>query len=151
MRSLIYVLALSTLIVACKKDKFQTKPSLKLKSISSNVIPVQGNLNVQFEFTDKEGDISDTIFVKKIRTNRVAVKTNLDSFALTIPVIPNHNKGIIELNLTYHFHLVSAESPPSRGNPPNPEDDTLILKFALRDKAKNVSDTVTTEPIIIIR
>lgn len=151
MRSLLYVLALSTLAVACKKDKYQTRPSLKLKSISSTVVPVQGILNVQLEFTDKEGDISDTIFIKKIRTNRIVVSTVRDSFPFQIPVIPDHSKGVIELNLKYDFHLLSAERPPSRGNPPNFDDDTLVFKFVLRDKAKNLSDTVTTEPVIIIR
>jgi hypothetical protein len=151
MRSLLYVLALST-VIACNKDKLETKPSLKLRSISSTVVPINGVLNVQFDFTDKEGDISDTIFVRKIRTNRIVVPTVRDSFALQVPPFPDRSRGIIELQLKYQFHLVSAEQPPSSGgNPPNLHDDTLIFKFALRDKAKNISDTVTTDPIIVVR
>ncbi len=151
MRSLLYVLALST-VIACNKDKLETTPSLKLRSINSSVIPIGGNLNIQFDFTDKEGDISDTIFVRKIRINKIVVPTLRDSFVLQVPAFPDRSKGIIELQLKYQNHLVSAINPPSSGGtPPNLHDDTLIFKFALRDKGKHVSDTVTTDPIVIVR
>lgn len=151
MRSLLYILVLFAITLGCNKDKLETTPSLKLRSISASTIPVGGILTVQLDYTDKEGDVSDSIFVKKIRTNRVVVSTVRDSFAFAIPKFPDKSKGIIELNLRYDFHLVSAANPPSRGNPPNPEDDTLILKFALQDKAKHISDTVTTGPVFVIR
>lgn len=152
MRSLLYVTALLTLAIACNKDKLETTPSLKLKSINSSTIPVGGNLIIQFDFTDKEGDISDTIFVKKIRINQIVVPTIRDSFELQVPAFPDRSKGIIELELKYQNHLLSAINPPSSGgNPPNLHDDTLIFKFALRDKAKHISDTVTTGPIVIVR
>jgi hypothetical protein len=152
MRSFLYVIVLLTVSIACNKDKLETTPSLKFKSVNSTIIPVGGNLIVQFDFTDKEGDISDTMFVRKIRTNRIVVPTIRDSFVLQVPEFPDRSRGVIELVLKYQNHLVSAINPPSDGgNPPNLQDDTLIFKFALRDKAKNISDTVTTEPIIIVR
>jgi len=152
MRSLLYVAAFLTIATACSKDKLETTPSLKLKSISSDVIPVGGNLIVQLDFTDKEGDISDTIFVKKIRTNQIVVPTIRDSFELQVPPFPDRSRGIIELELKYQNHLLSAINPPSSGGtPPNLHDDTLVFQFALRDKAKNISDTVTTGPIVIVR
>src|SRR5829696_6506741 len=97
MRSLLYVTALLVLAIACNKDKLETTPSLKLKSINSSTIPVGGNLIVQLDFTDKEGDISDTIFVKKIRINQIVVPTIRDSFELPVPAFPDRSKGIIEL------------------------------------------------------
>lgn len=152
MRALFYVTALVTLVIACNKDKLETKPSLKLKSVSSSTIPVQGNLIVQLDFADKEGDISDTIFVKKIRINKIVVPTIRDSFELQVPAFPDRSRGVIELQLKYQNHLISAINPPSNGGtPPDLHDDTLIFKFALRDKAKNISDTVTTDPIVIVR
>lgn len=152
MRSLLYVIALLILTIACNKGKLETRPSLKLKSINSTTIPVGGNLIVQFDFTDKEGDISDTIFVKKIRINKIVVPTIRDSFELPVPAFPDRSRGVIELQLKYQNHLVSAINPPSSGgNPPNLHDDTLIFKFSLRDKAKHISDTVTTGPIVIVR
>lgn len=152
MRSIFFVTALLTLAIACNKDKLETTPSLKLKSISSSTIPIGGTLIVQLDFTDKEGDISDTIFVKKIRTNKIVVPTIRDSFELPVPAFPDRSRGIIELQLKYQNHLLSAINPPSSGgNPPNLHDDTLILKFALRDKAKHISDTVTTGTIVVVR
>jgi hypothetical protein len=138
--------------IACNKDKLETTPTLKLKSFSATTIPVGGVLKVEFDFRDKEGDVSDTIFVKKIRTNRIVVPTIRDSFVLQIPTFPDKSKGIIELNLKYQNHLVSASNPPSSGgNPPNLHDDTLMIKFALRDKGKHISDTVTIGPIFVVR
>lgn len=152
MRLLIYVLAFFAVTVSCKKNKLDTTPSLKLKSISTSEVPIGGNLTIEFDFTDKEGDVSDTIFVKKIRTNKIVVPTLRDSFVLQIPKFPDKSKGIIELQLKYQNHLVSAINPPSSGGtPPNLHDDTLIFKFALRDKGKHISDTVTTGPIIVQR
>lgn len=152
MRSLLYVSALLTLSIACSKDKLETTPSLKLKSVNATTIPVGGNLIVQLDFADKEGDISDTIFVKKVRINKIVVPTIRDSFELQVPPFPDRSRGIIELQLKYQNHLLSAINPPSSGGtPPNLHDDTLIFKFVLRDKAKHSSDTVTTDPIIIVR
>ena len=152
MRSLLIVTAFITFSIACNKDKLETRPSLKLRSINTSTVSVGGSLKVEFDFADKEGDISDTMFVRKIRTNTIVVPTIRDSFTLQIPTFPNKSRGIIELNLTYQNHLLSAINPPSSGGtPPNLHDDTLIFKFALRDKGKNISDTVTTGPIVIVR
>jgi hypothetical protein len=120
--------------------------------MSSSTVPVGGQLTVEFDFTDKEGDISDTLFVRKIRINKIVVPTLRDSFMLQIPTFPDKSKGVIELNLKYQNHLVSAMNPPSSGGtPPNLHDDTLMIKFALRDKGKHISDTVTIGPIFVVR
>jgi hypothetical protein len=136
---------------ACDKDKFNTKPSLEFKSINGNIIPSNGALVIQFEFTDKEGDISNVLYVKKIRTNQRQVPTIRDTFALEVPDFPKHSKGVIEAVLDHPNYLVSASNPPRVGNPPRYENDSLTLKFVLRDKAMNVSDTVTVENIIVDR
>jgi hypothetical protein len=151
MRSLLCVSALLTLAMACSKDKLETTPSLKFKSVNATTIPVGGMLIVKLDFADKQGDISDSIFVRKNRINKIVVPTIRDSFALQVPDFPDRSRGVIELQLKYQNHLLSAINPPSHGNPPNLDDDTLIFKFVLQDKAKHTSDTVTTEPIVIVR
>ena len=141
------------LIVACSKDKFETKPTLKILSINGNLIPPGNNsgLVVDFEFTDKEGDVNDTLYVKKIRINQRQVPTLRDSFKLKVPDFPNNTKGEIQLTMDYQNYLISAINPPMTGNPPQPEPDTLMIKFALKDKGNHISDTVTTGPIVVIR
>ena len=141
------------LSLACSKDKFETKPSLKLKSQNGDTFANNNDaLVVEFDFTDKEGDVNDTLFVKKIRTNqRQAAQTLRDSFKLKVPDFPTEYEGVIKVTLDYQNYLISAINPPVSGNPPKPEPDTLIMKFALKDKAKNISDTVTIGPLYIIR
>ena len=141
------------LSLACNKDKFETKPTLKLKSQNGNVFAKnEDGLVVEFEFTDKEGDVDDTIFIKKIRTNlRQAASTLRDSFKLKVPNFPHDTKGVIKVEMGYQDYLISAQPPPMSGNPPKPEPDTLMIKFALKDKGNHISDTVTVGPIYVIR
>jgi hypothetical protein len=136
---------------ACDKNEFNTKPTLKLRSVNTKVVPVNGTLSFEFEVTDKEGDITDSLWVKKIRINKKVVATIRDSFFLTLPEVTKIQKAFVSVDLTYNNYLVSAQSPPTSGNPPKAENDTLLFKFVLRDKAKNASDTFTSEPIVIIR
>ncbi|HUP11873.1 MAG TPA: hypothetical protein VM187_06670 [Niastella sp.] len=137
------------LFVACGKDKFETKPTITIKSIGPNPVPMNFPLTIELEYTDKEGDIADSLFVRKIRINQKKVATVRDSFYLTLPGdAPEKNKGTIKLTLDYQNYLISAQNP---GNPPNAAPDSLIFRFALRDKAKNTSDTIDTDLIIIER
>jgi hypothetical protein len=133
-------------LVACKKGGFDTTPTLTLKSVGNKVVSQGGFLRVEFEITDKEGDISDTLYFKKIRLNKRTTATVRDSLAFSIPSAPKTTDGFIELNLQYQNHLISAISP---GNPR--QNDTLNLQFTVRDKAKNRSTPVTVENVIVIR
>ena len=138
-------------LTACDKDTFNTKPSLTLRSVNTTVVPVGGTLTFNFEVTDKEGDITDTLFVKKVRLNSRVVPTIRDSFYLTLPDVKKIPKAYVQVDLDYNGYLISAINPPNSGNPPKRENDTLQFKFVLRDKAKNASDTFTSETIVITR
>ena len=138
------------LALACSKDKPETKPSIKIKSISSDVVPLNGDLQIVLEFTDKEGDVNDSLFVKKIRTNKIPASSTIrDSFWLQVPDFPSKSNGEILLNLTYQNHLISANPPPT-DNQGKKIADTLIFRFALQDKAGHTSDTISTTPIVIL-
>ena len=64
MKTIITVAVIIALtILACGKDRFQTVPQLKLKSRSTDVVPANGNLRLNVEYTDKEGDVSDSILI----------------------------------------------------------------------------------------
>ena len=138
-------------MMSCDKSKFNTKPTLELRSISSKNVPVNGTLSLDFNFTDKEGDISNVLIIKKIRTNKRKVATIRDSLGLAVPDFPKYKQGVIEANLEYQLHLLSAQNPPTTGTPPKAESDSLTLKFVLKDKGNNVSDTVTIENVVIQR
>ncbi len=145
------MIAIAVVAGACDKGKFNTKPTLTLKSQNGDIIPLSGTLVLNFEFTDKEGDVDDTIFVKKIRINTIKVPTIRDSFALQVPTFPKNTQGEIQLTLDYNGYMISAINPPTDPTTGKRVNDTLMMKFALKDRAKNISDTVTIGPIIVIR
>lgn len=140
-------------LFACSKDKYQTAPQISIKSISNTVVPVNGGTTITLSYTDKEGDISDSLFFVKKRLNQTVVKTTRDTIAYKIPDFPNYDKGEIDMALSYIFDLQSAEMPPpiQGSNPSVPQPDTLVLKIWIHDKAGHTSDTVTTGQIVVIR
>jgi hypothetical protein len=151
MRYLLGFVLLVLLISACSKDKAETKPSIKVKSLSSDFIPVNGDLAVTLEFTDKESDL-ESIFVQKIRQNLRTTTTIRDTFSLLVADFPKKSDGDLEVRLFYQLQLLSAERAPANPNSPTGfESDSMVIRFALRDKAANVSDTVSTEQIVVER
>jgi hypothetical protein len=139
-------------LASCGKDKLQSKPFIKIKSAGPELISNGGVYTLEMEFGDKEGDISNTLYVEKKRTNSRVVPTIRDTFSLQIASFPKNPRGNLDVTLYYQNHLISAVNPPNLGgNPPRFEDDSLIIRFALRDLAGNVSDTVTTSPIVVSR
>jgi len=154
MKQIFALSAFVFLLPACGKDRFQTKPQLKLISVSSDVVPVNGNLKVVIEYTDKEGDVSDTMYVTKQRLNARKVRTLFDTLALAVPEFPKTPKGDFEITLPYQGGLISAEQPPRRNpgvEPAEYEPDTLSIKFLVKDKANNKSDSVIVNNIVVLR
>ena len=140
-------------MIACGKDKFETKPSLRLKSKNTDIVEVNtGTLRLVLEFTDKEGDVHDSLWVKKQRLNQRVVPTIRDSILYKIPDYPDKTKGEFEVTLDYQT-ILSAITPPNvpGSNPPRKEPDTLSVKIAVRDKAGNISDSVSVGTIIVCR
>jgi len=149
---LISFLALTVLITACDKDKFQTIPSLSIKSYSRKVVPPNGNIVITLEATDKEGDVQDSVIIIKLRMNQRVVATIRDTIRYKFPAFPKTDRILIQANLDYQT-ILSAINPPNipGSNPPQREADTLLLKFAVRDNAGHTSDTVLSDQIIVIR
>jgi hypothetical protein len=139
-------------ILGCGKDKFETVPSLSVKSVSTDVVPLNGSLKVTLEFTDKEGDVHDSIWVKKQRINLRTTATLRDSLVYKIPSYPEKTRGEFEITLDFQS-ILSAINPPNipGSNPPRKEPDTLNVKFAVRDKAGHISDSVSIGQIVVLR
>lgn len=146
------VLIFLSAALACGKDKFQTIPQLKLKSISPDLVPVNGNLRLRIEFTDKEGDVTDTLFVVRERLN-VRGPIVLPASPYSIPDFPKFEKGEFEVNMTYQFDLTVGLSPirVPGSNPVRNEIDSLRLKIVARDKAGNKSDTLVVNNVYVCR
>ncbi len=140
---------LAFILFACSKDKFETKPSLKYKSASTHIVPMGSGLQVNLEFTDKEGDL-DSVFIIRERLNKRGPLIN-NSLQLAFPSsFNNETKGELILNLDYGGRLtyqINGISIPGSGGAYEP--DTLLLKFVIKDKAKNYSDTAQKDFIVI--
>lgn len=149
---LFIALLFSFAFLACSKDKFETKPQLKFKSKNTDIVGINGNLRLLIEFTDKEGDVSDSLLIVRQRLNRRGPVTLLAS-PYGIPKFPATKKGEFEVTLEYQFGLILNLSPLRiiGSNPSQNEPDTLNLKIVARDLAGNKSDTLTIENIIVRR
>ncbi|HWR32565.1 MAG TPA: hypothetical protein VN451_03520 [Chitinophagaceae bacterium] len=153
MRIILSLLSILLVVaIACNKDKFQTKPTIRIKSISGDLVPANGSLVITLECTDKEGDVKDTLVIIKNRLNKRTTRTVRDTLWYRFPDFPNNMRTEIVATLNYQ-DILSAESPPiiPGSNPPQNERDTLILKLAVKDNAGNGSDTISTKQIIVVR
>ena len=144
------LLALALMAVACSKDKFQTKPQIEVKSFVPDVVPIGGTLTVSLEFTDKEGDVDDSVTVIRTRVNERDFSATPFPIRYKIPAFPDKSKGQIDINMSWATAL-TLQNPPLRipGQNIN-EPDTLSLKFFVKDAAGNTSDTATLSTNVIV-
>jgi len=146
---------LSFILIAffgCNKDKFQTIPQIRIKSLNGNVFPLNTDLRVTLEITDKEGDVDDSLYVSRQRLN-VRAPLNLPAARYKIPEYPNKSTAEFVLTVPYGLGLTVGYLPiriPG-SSPARFEPDTMRLKFLVKDKAGNKSDSVSSETIYIIR
>lgn len=139
-------------VLACNKDKFQTKPTISIKSVNTEIVPFNGTFLITLECTDKEGDVEDSLIIIKKRLNKRVVTTVRDTLRFKMPTFPANTRTEIEAVLDYQ-NILSALNPPNipGSNPVQKERDTLVLRVAVRDKAGNTSDTIQSQQIIVIR
>ncbi|WP_290712410.1 hypothetical protein [Flavihumibacter sp. CACIAM 22H1] len=152
-RKLVPLLLIVVVVAACGKDNFNTKPSLKLKN-QSRVVPADNEaiFFVNVEFADKEGDLSgirdSSIYFQAFLLNVRSVigGPNYPPAYASLPEFPDKRKGEIELRLDRFAYYKQIQS--NQGG--NDANDTLVVKIAIKDKAGNVSDTLTSDPIVLL-
>src|SRR4030095_446663 len=139
-------------MIACGKDKFETIPKLKLKSRNTDIVAVNGTLRLNIEYTDKEGDVSDSLFIVRQRLN-IRGPIQLTASPYNIPDFPKTDKGEFEISLAYQFGLIFGLTPLriTGSNPIRNEIDTLRLKIVAKDKAGNKSDTLVVDNVYVTR
>jgi hypothetical protein len=140
------LLSASFVVFGCSKDKFTTRPQLEFKKVNSYEISRGGIMEFTLGFTDKEGDISDTIWIQLTTTSCPASNRTL---SYKIPDFPEsqNSQGQFEIAFVNGVFVPGyvALPGPACGRP-----DTTTFSFWARDKAKNMSDTVQTDKPIII-
>ncbi|MEI2738322.1 MAG: hypothetical protein V9F01_06010 [Chitinophagaceae bacterium] len=150
--SLLVLSVLVVVAIACNKDKFLTKPTISVKSINGDYIPLNGTFIITLDCTDKEGDVQDSVIIIKKRLNSRVVATNRDTLRYKFPSFPKSTRTQVQATLDYQS-MLSALNPPfiPGSNPPQRELDTLILRMAVRDNAGNTSDTIESPVIYVYR
>ena len=150
MKAFLVVVMVVMILIACDKDKFQTKPQIEIKSFNTDVVPRNGSLVVNLTVTDKEGDVDDSVVVIRERLNERALPPTSRILKYKIPEFPDRSKIDMEVLLDGATALTLQSSPIAiPGQQGVFEPDTLNLRFFVIDKQKNVSDTVDRGVIVI--
>ncbi len=151
MKRIVIFCFLAMTIVACHKDKVETKPHVSFKSFNTDVVTQPSDvLRVTLEFTDKEGDL-DSLFVVRERTNLRGPDYRVIPYM--VPSFDGQNKGEIVLTMEY-FKDITSKLDQLRipgSVPAENEPDTLQLKFYVNDKAGHFSDSTSPKQVIVIR
>ena len=143
MRRALALVSLFSICLSCGKDTIKSKPQLTLKSVSATRVEANQDLQVVLTLKDKEGDFKDTIWVRKV-TTRCPSSNFADSLLYRIPDdLPRATnfKGDVILSFTYAIELQPRCTRP----------DTAVFSFWMKDAKGNLSDTVKTPPIVILR
>jgi hypothetical protein len=142
----IFIVAI--LFWGCEKNKFTTIPQLKYKSVNTKTISGSQSLVLKLELTDKEGDFTTLLGVKRFVPG--CPNSNfIDSLKFVIPPDFINSKGKFgEVVVTLNQNDRGSNACFIPGGAIRP--DTAVFKFWTRDKAGNVSDTAISEQIIIL-
>lgn len=145
----LFLLCSAMIFTACSKDKFNSKPQLTFKGVSSTTIKSGDLLQFQIGITDKEGDIQDTLWM--IRTSKICPRDFItrDSFKVPDFISPANLDAKIDITFTYKIQNGDIKLITGCFSPP--KNDTSTFKFWIRDKKGNISDTITSPAIALLR
>lgn len=132
-------------LASCTKDKYTTKPQLKYKSVNTKVLNRNQTLTFTLEVTDAEGDLQDSIWVQEVPRNcngGFISKYKMPDFTSVKDL-----KGEINVCYSYGLNQGCPVIQPTCQN----RNDSATFKFWIQDKAKNISDTISSEEVVIIQ
>ncbi len=153
MKAKLLFLAIPLLILwACKKEKASSKPNITLKTVKvqgvSSASGIGTIIDIDIDILDKEGDVRDSVFIKKIDAAKIPCGGNSKNLFYNIPSYPNSTNQTVTFRLKFATLNIPDYALLS-GAACSPRKDTSIFQFWVKDKAGNLSDTVTTEAIAI--
>jgi hypothetical protein len=151
----IFIVSLAVLIIACGKDKYETKPRIEIKDINTKDLFNGQDLRIRLNFYDKEGDLNGgTAYAIRQRLNLLPLGSSdfdkVDTFPnpnnpKALPDFPPTDFGEITFQLDWNTLIESA--PPT--SPGVVKNDTVLFRFVVTDKAGNTSDTINTDRIVL--
>ncbi|HEX6914014.1 MAG TPA: hypothetical protein VF145_02155 [Chitinophagaceae bacterium] len=144
----ITALCIGLMIVgSCKKDTAGPKIGLKLKSVNGTTFARNQEVIFKFEFTPKTAAADTMYVVRDFYT--CAFYPNPDTLAFAFPEFPNEGKGDLEYSFVYSaggfFFDGCYNGATARTT------DSLHYSFWVKDADGNVSDTVRSPKIILLK
>lgn len=148
MKAKILILFLIALITnSCNKNTYTTSPQLTFKSVNATTITQGGLISFNIQFTDKEGDVQDSIWI--LRVSKICPGSFPAVYQYAMPSFtPTKDlKGIIELDFSYNQTGTGYPTLSGCGV----KNDTSYFKFWIKDNAGHVSDTVSSPNITFLK
>jgi len=131
---------------ACSKDKYNTTPTLTFTNVNGNEFGAGQVIDFSFQVTDKEGDLQDTIFMK--RTSPACSDLNYTAGFEMPQTVP---KKFLKADIQLIFAFRNPAPPYITLEGCSERDDTASFKFWIKDKAGHVSDTVQSPTIVLLK
>lgn len=139
------VLFFGIIFYACEKDSSGPKIEFKLKSLNATTFNAGETVKFLFEFTAKTTE-KDTMFMA--RKFYTCSFLSPDTLIQTFPEFDNVSKGEIEFSFVYGSGGFYNGCVSGTGVT---KTDSLNYKFWIKDKDGNVSDTITSPKIILLK
>lgn len=138
---------LSMAVLACDKDEFTTEPKLEFLQADSYDVSQGDYLTFRLKIKDKEGDISDSIWIKA--STRKCPNT-VFTLPYPVPEVPQKANLDGEINIRFIVGVTDPSAPIWPFNLCNGVD-TTNFEFWMKDKAGNRSDTIKADKPVLIR
>ena len=136
--SLLLILVLTVIAIACNKDKFTTEPKVEVKSISPGTVSSGDIITLASKYTDDEGDIDSIYVVYKWYNGTAVVKNDTFRYPFAMLQLPSDLRQA-ELNVTFEYNTNNnADLLPLPGV--SLRDTTAAFGLVLLDKAKHRSN-----------
>ena len=143
----VLLICAAIILYACDKNTFETKPRIEIKSLSADEVFPGQTLRVTLKYFDKEGDLSQGVLTYMIMRKSTFPPTIdlADTIDSQLPEFPDKSQAEIVQPIDYNrFDEISDPLRPDR-------NDTVFIRFTVRDKEGNQSDTVATKWIVAVQ
>lgn len=145
--------------LGCNKENYESKPKLEIENIrifQATYIGSTGNfLEIDMNVLDKEGDVTDSIFIQKVDAAPTSPCPNnsiLKNLDYKIPEYPVGNTEKVQFRIKFStiqypgYALIGGPQCPAKKDITLGKD-TSVFKFWVKDSKGNKSDTLITSPI----
>ncbi|HRO44047.1 MAG TPA: hypothetical protein PL009_14525 [Flavipsychrobacter sp.] len=153
MRSLLFVAIISMGFIACNKEnsKGNNPPQISFISLSPEEFKngtQTDTIRINFEFSDKDGDVGSTGEINE--APNVIIRQTYDSSSgeAKLPIIPpgfqdpeNGIKGTASIAIPAIFYTLDSTHLQT--------GDTFHFEIQIKDKAGNLSNSITTSDVYI--